>query len=62
MLVKVCGMRQAENIAQLSLFKPDYMGFIFYKKSLRFVGETISPELLQAIPKCIKKVGVFVNA
>lgn len=62
MLVKVCGMRQAENIAQLSLLKPDYMGFIFYEKSLRFAGKTITPELLGTIPKSIKKVGVFVNA
>lgn len=62
MLVKVCGMRQAENIAQLSLLKPDYMGFIFYEKSLRFAGKTITPQLLESIPKSIKKVAVFVNA
>jgi len=62
MLIKVCGMRHADNIAQLSLLKPDYIGFIFYEKSLRFAGETISPQLLETIPKSIKKVGVFVNA
>ncbi len=61
MLIKVCGMRQAKNIAQLSLLKPDYMGFIFYEKSLRFAGEIITPQLLETIPKSIKKVGVFVN-
>ena len=62
MLIKICGMRQAENIAQLSLLKPDYMGFIFYEKSLRFAGKTITPQLLESIPKHIKKVAVFVNA
>lgn len=62
MLVKVCGMRQADNIAQLSMLKPDYVGFIFYKESLRYAGEIVTPELLSSHLKEVKKVGVFVNA
>lgn len=59
MLLKVCGLKDPENIKQVAALKPDFMGFIFYPQSKRFVGEdfimpTISPE--------IKKVGVFVNA
>ena len=57
MLVKVCGMRDAENISELIKLKPDYMGFIFYGKSKRFVSNF--PEI--EIPSEIKKVGVFVN-
>ena len=57
MLVKVCGMRDAENILDLIKLEPDYLGFIFYKKSKRFV--TNFPEV--EIPSKIKKVGVFVN-
>jgi len=57
MLVKVCGMRDAENISELVKLKPDYVGFIFYGKSKRFV--TNFPEI--KIPSEIKKVGVFVN-
>jgi len=56
MLIKICGMRQAENIAQISENKIDMMGFIFYEKSKRFV-EQIPVE----IANHIKKVGVFVN-
>lgn len=59
MKLKVCGLKDPENIKQVALLKPDYMGFIFYPSSKRFVGDNfvmpfISPE--------IKKVGVFVNA
>ena len=57
MKLKVCGMRDAENISELIKLKPDYLGFIFYKKSKRFV--TNFPEV--KIPSKIKKVGVFVN-
>ena len=57
MKLKVCGMRDAENITELIKLNPDYMGFIFYDKSKRFVNEF--PEV--KIPSTIKKVGVFVN-
>lgn len=50
-------MRDAENISELIKLKPDYMGFIFYGKSKRFVANF--PEV--EIPSEIKKVGVFVN-
>lgn len=54
--VKVCGMSDPENIGLLEELKPDFMGFIFYPKSPRFVGEGFQmPELT------IPKVGVFVK-
>ena len=57
MKIKVCGMRDAENISELIKLKPDYIGFIFYGKSKRFVS--VFPQV--EIPSEIKKVGVFVN-
>ncbi len=57
--IKVCGMRDSENILQVAKLQPDYIGFIFYSKSKRFVGDDFKiPEQLQ---KNIKRVGVFVN-
>ena len=50
-------MRDSENISRLISLKPDFIGFIFYKKSKRFVTEFPKVE----IPSDIKKVGVFVN-
>jgi len=50
-------MRNSKNITDLVTLNPDYIGFIFYGKSKRFVADF--PEV--TIPKTIKKVGVFVN-
>tara|TARA_R110002072_G_scaffold63107_2_gene157316 strand:- start:2660 stop:3295 length:636 start_codon:yes stop_codon:yes gene_type:complete len=56
MKLKVCGMKEVENIKSIADLRPDYMGFIFYDQSKRNF-EGIIPEL----PKNIKKTGVFVN-
>jgi len=57
-LVKVCGMRDSQNINDLINLGVDYMGMIFYSKSPRFVEHM--PET--KTNKGVKKVGVFVNA
>jgi phosphoribosylanthranilate isomerase len=59
MKLKVCGMRDRENILEVAKAGVDYMGFIFYAKSPRYVGEMF--ELPKEFPEGIKKVGVFVN-
>ena len=58
-LFKVCGMRDTENISDVATLMPDFMGFIFYKKSPRYVGENFHVPL--NFPSAIKRVGVFVN-
>jgi len=53
--LKICGMKH--NVAEVAELMPDYLGFIFYAKSVRnFTGTP--PNL----PASIKRVGVFVNA
>lgn len=52
-------MRDVENIREVSAFQPDYMGFIFYEKSPRFVGHDFV--IPSEVPKEISRVGVFVN-
>ncbi len=56
--IKVCGMRETSNISDLAELMPDFMGFIFYEKSKRFVTNDL---ILSEINPNIKKVGVFVN-
>ena len=56
MKLKVCGMKYQDNIEQVAQLKPDYLGFIFYKKSSRYFDNEIPN-----ISNGIKKVGVFVN-
>ena len=59
MELKVCGMREPENIRSLiSEVKPEWMGLIFYPKSSRYVSDEHAAELKE-LP--VRKVGVFVN-
>lgn len=58
--IKICGMRDRENILQVKELSPDYLGFIFYPKSPRYV-EAIDKSLLNLLGP-IKKTAVFVNA
>jgi phosphoribosylanthranilate isomerase len=59
MEIKVCGMREPENIRRLiSKVKPDWMGLIFYPKSPRFVSDELASQLSGL---AVQKVGVFVN-
>ena len=60
MKIKVCGMRDPENIKAVTALQPDYIGFIFYGKTPRFVGD-IDVNVLNEIPLGINKVAVFVN-
>ena len=56
MMVKVCGMRDADNIRAAEQLGVDMMGFIFWPRSSRHVSR--QPEYL---PSHCKRVGVFVN-
>lgn len=60
-LVKVCGMRDSENVKALAELNPDFMGFIFYPKSKRYAEGILDKEFLKTLSRDIKKVGVFVN-
>ncbi len=54
--VKVCGMRDPENISELiEKVNPDFIGFIYYPGSGRYVNNSIPHT------PGVKRVGVFVN-
>lgn len=56
-IIKVCGMREAENIRDVEALQDvDMLGFIFYPKSPRYVYE-----LPAYLPLNAHRVGVFVN-
>lgn len=55
-------MRNANNIVDVLALGLDYIGFIFYSKSKRFVGEDFDSQIAASIPSRVQKVGVFVNA
>ena len=60
MKIKVCGMKNPENILALAKLPIDYMGLIFYPKSPRYI-QNLDPSVLNILPDNIDRVGVFVN-
>ena len=63
MIIKVCGMREADNIREVEQLSTincqlsiNWMGFIFWPRSSRYVSE--KPDYL---PISCKRVGVFVD-
>ena len=56
MIIKVCGMRDSENIQQVEELRPDWLGFIFWPKSSRYVSTFPG-----YMPTHAKRVGVFVD-
>jgi phosphoribosylanthranilate isomerase len=61
MKIKICGMKYPDNILDVASYHPDYMGFIFYPESSRYVGTGLE-HILPELPSSVQKVGVFVNA
>ena len=61
MKIKVCGMKDPQNIKQIACLNPDMMGFIFYEKSDRYVDEQSLKEVIQELPSSIFRVAVFVD-
>jgi phosphoribosylanthranilate isomerase len=57
MIIKVCGLKYAENLLEVSQLNIDMVGYNFYPSSARYVDQAL-PEINQHI----QKVGVFVNA
>lgn len=56
-MIKVCGMRESQNIREIESLGIDWMGFIFWPQSKRYCS--VKPDYL---PTLCKRVGVFVNA
>lgn len=63
MLIKVCGMRAPENIRQVAALGVDWMGFIFYPQSPRYIArEAFRSRRGEEEALSCRKVGVFVDA
>lgn len=58
--IKICGLKYPDNIREVIALRPDYVGFICYPGSKRFVGELDANWIARL--QGARKTGVFVNA
>ncbi|SMD18012.1 phosphoribosylanthranilate isomerase [Pedobacter nyackensis] len=58
--LKICGMKLPDNIRAVAALQPDYLGFIFFRGSKRFV-DGLTPSFVKNLPAGIRRTGVFVN-
>ena len=59
-MLKVCGINNRKNLLQVLDLKPEFIGFIYFKKSTRNC-ELTANDIQQINFGKTKKVGVFVN-
>ena len=59
--IKICGLTRLEDITYVNEAKPEYIGFVFWPKSKRAVGDEQAAELKKSLDPSIQAVGVFVN-
>lgn len=59
--IKICGLRRKEDVAYVNEFCPDFVGFIFFKASKRYISKEQAKELKELLNPKIKAAGIFVN-
>ncbi len=59
--IKLCGLTRPCDIEWANTLMPDYIGFVFAKKSRRYVSPERAKALSERLDSSIRAVGVFVN-
>jgi phosphoribosylanthranilate isomerase len=59
--IKICGTTNKHDAILASQLGADMLGFIFYKKSKRYVEPNVAEDIVNELPPYLLKVGVFVD-
>lgn len=59
--IKICGLTREEDIEAVNRILPDYIGFVFFRKSHRFLTAEQAGALKKKLDPRIRAVGVFVD-
>lgn len=60
--IKMCGLRRPEDIEAAGELLPEYIGFVFFPGSKRYVAPETARTLKAGLNPGIRTVGVFVDA
>ncbi len=59
--IKLCGLTRYEDILAVNELVPDFIGFVFWEKSKRYVTAEQAKVLKEKLNPSVKAVGVFVD-
>lgn len=59
--IKICGITRLKDAQKAFDLGADFIGFIFYKQSPRYITKSAAKKIISALPATISKVAVFVN-
>lgn len=60
-MVKICGLTDEDGVAAAVENGADFLGFVFFPKSPRYVNPAEVPALIDGLPEDVRTVGLFVD-
>ncbi len=59
--IKICGLSRFQDIESANELMPDYIGFVFWQNSKRFISPEAARDLKKNLAQNIQVVGVFLD-